>query len=346
VKGFGFEEHGGIDRLTFVEIPEPLLGPGEIRIRVRAAAFNRLDRFVLAGIPGVPVARPHVLGSDGAGEVESVGPGVNGWKRGDRVLLNPGLWDGTCAACLAHEESLCRRFQILGEHVQGTATRYVCVPAHNVHRLSDRLTFAEGAAAPLVFQTVYRALISVGQLQPGETVAIIGAGGGTATAAAQVARWRGARVVVVSRSEAKAAQARSLLGVETLVVPAPESLDGALWAWSGKQGIDVIFDSVGRPTVGRSLKALSRGGRLVVIGATAGPMAELDLRTLFWRQASIRGSTMASAAEVAAVLGLLDAGTLRPVIDRAFPFAEARAAFGRLEAPDLFGKVVLEGPPD
>lgn len=341
VRGFGFLEHGDLDQLTFVEVPEPTAGAGEVRIRLRAAAFNRLDRFTLAGIPGVPVERPHVLGSDGAGVVDSFGPDIEGLYPGQRVLLNPALWDGTCEACLRGEESLCRNFRIVGEHTQGTATTYVVVPRRNVHPIPDTLPFDEAAAAPLVFQTAWRALSTVAATRPGDQLAIIGAGGGVPTAAVQVGKLLGARVVVASRSRAKEARVRALGADDFLTFDEANPLDAVLWRASGKKGFDVIFDSVGTPTVPRSVRALARGGRVVVIGATAGPVAEIDLRTLFWRQASIRGSTMANAKEFDAVLSHLTAGRLRAVIDSVRPWEEGPAAFARFEAPDLFGKVVL-----
>jgi NADPH:quinone reductase-like Zn-dependent oxidoreductase len=346
VRGFGFSEHGGLDRLEFVEIPEPVPGPGEVRVAIRAAAFNRLDRFTLAGIPGVPVDRPHVLGSDGSGVVDQCGEGVTGFTTGQSVLLNPGIWDGTCDACRNGRESLCRAFRILGEHTQGSATRFVVLPARNIHPLPERLSFAEGAAAPLVFQTAWRAMHTVGAVAPGDRVAVIGAGGGVPTAVVQVAKLLGARVVVASRSKEKAERTRALGADDTVVFDEDDHpLDRVLWQWSQKNGLDVIFDSVGAPTVPRSIRALARGGRVVVIGATAGPNVEVDLRTLFWRQASIRGSTMADAREFDEVLAHLAAGRLRPLVDSEHPLEEAREAFRRFDAPDLFGKIVVTIPP-
>ncbi|MGI0156122.1 MAG: alcohol dehydrogenase catalytic domain-containing protein, partial [Thermoplasmata archaeon] len=169
-----------------MEVPEPEPGPGEVRVAMRAAAFNRVDRFTLAGIPGVSVALPHVLGSDGAGVVDRWGDGVTGLSAGQPVLLNPGLWDGTCEACRQGHEALCRSYRIVGEHTQGTATRFVVLPRRNVHPLPERLSFAEGAAAPLVFQTAWRAMKTVGAVRPGDRVAVVGAGGGAATAVVQV----------------------------------------------------------------------------------------------------------------------------------------------------------------
>lgn len=345
MRGFGFRDHGDLDRLEFVDVGAPVAGPGEVRVAIRASGFNRLDRFTLAGIPGVEVARPHVLGSDGAGLVESVGPGVEDLSVGAKVLLNPGLWDGTCEACRSGREALCRNYRIVGEHTQGTATRYVVVPRRNVHPLPERLSFEDGAAVPLVFQTAWRALRTVGEVAPGDRVAVVGAGGGVPTAAVQVAKLLGGTVVVASRSRSKEAAARALGADDFVTFDDDHPLDRVLWQWSEKRGIDVVFDSVGAPTLPRSVKALARAGRVVVIGATAGPMVELDLRTLFWRQASVRGSTMANATEFDEVLAHLAAGRLRSVIDRTFPFDDAVAAFRRFDAPDLFGKIVVRGPP-
>ena len=344
MRGFGFEEHGGPDRLKYVEVPEPAPGPGEVRIGVRGAGLNHLDLFTLAGIPGVPIVRPHVLGSDVSGIVDALGSDVENVRVGERVLVNPGFSDGTCEQCRRGQDSLCRNYRILGEHTQGSVAPFVVVPARNVHPIPDGLGFPEAAAAPLVFETAWRALVTVGELRAGERVAIVGAGGGTATAALQIAKLRGATVAVVSRSGAKAERARSLGADAGLTFDESHPLDRVLWEWSDKRGVDLIFDSVGSPTIARSLQAIARGGRIVVIGATAGSKAEIELRTLFWRQASIRGSTMASAAEFAAMLHELTEGRLRPVIDSVHPFENAREAFLRLTAPDLFGKVVVKLP--
>lgn len=344
MRGFGFEEHGGLDRLRFVDIGKPEPGPGEVRVRLRAAAFNRLDRFTLTGIPGVTVARPHVLGSDGAGTIDRLGDGAEAPAVGSPVLLNPGVWDGSCAACRRGEEALCRDYRIVGEHLQGTATEFAVVPARNVRALPERLTFVEGAVVPLVFQTAWRALSTVGEVRPGMRVALIGAGGGVATAALQVAKLLGATVCVAARDRVHEEASRKLGADEFVVFGEEAPLDRGLWTWSQKQGVDVIFDPVGAPTLGRSLRAVARGGRVVVIGATAGPQVELDVRTLFWRQASIRGSTMASASEFEAVLAHLAGGRLRPVVDSVYRFEEAVAAFHRFDTGRLFGKVALEMP--
>ncbi len=344
MKGFGFTEHGEPDRLGFVEIAEPVPGPGEVRVRLKAAAFNRLDLFTLQGIPGVPVERPHVLGSDGAGVVDAVGSGVETSLMGGRVVINPGLWDGSCPACQRGHEEACPQYRIVGEHTQGTATRWVTLPRRNVHPLPDDRGFDEAAAAPLVFQTAWRALATVGEVGPDCRVAIVGAGGGVVPAAVQVAHHLGATVTVAARSRAKADRLRPFGACETVEFNEAHPLDRELWAASGKRGYDVIFDSVGAPTLPRSVRALSRGGRAVVIGATAGPIVSLDVRTLFWRQASIRGSTMANASEFEAMYGAWRRGALRSVIDSRWRWEEASRAWARFDAPDLLGKIVLTLP--
>ncbi|HKN06403.1 MAG TPA: zinc-binding dehydrogenase [Thermoplasmata archaeon] len=345
MRGFGFAAHGGLDQLAFVDVPEPTPAPGEVRVRIRAAAFNRLDRFTLEGIPGVSVALPHVLGSDGAGTVDRVGDGVADLAVGSKVLLNPGMWDGTCPACRTGKEALCRNYRILGEHVQGTVTTYAVVPRRNVHPLPERMSFAEGAAAPLVFETAWRALKTVGEVSPGDRVAVVGAGGGIPTAAVQVAKLLGAQVAVVSRSPAKGARILALGADAFLPFSDDRPLDRALWEWSEKNGVDVILDSVGAPTLPRSVRSLARAGRVVVIGASGGPKVELDVRTLFWRQASVRGSTMAARGEFEEVLAHLASGRLRAVVDSELPFERAEEAFRRFDSPDLFGKIVVDGPP-
>jgi len=344
MRGFGFVQHGGLDRLTYVDLPDPEPGPNEVRVRVRAAAFNRLDRFTLEGIPGVTVALPHVLGSDGAGTVDRFGDGVTDLAPGSKVLLNPGIWDGTCPACRAGNEALCRNYRILGEHTQGSVAPFVVLPRRNVHLLPERMSFSEGAAAPLVFLTAWRALRTVGEVGPDARVAIIGAGGGIPTAAVQVARLLGARVAVASRSRVNESKALALGAEAFLPYSEDRPLDRILWEWSEKNGVDVILDSVGAPTLPRSIRALARGGRAVVIGASAGPKAEVDVRTLFWRQASIRGSTMASGGEFSEALRHLAAGRLHAVVDSEHPFERAAEAFRRFDAPDLFGKIVVLAP--
>lgn len=341
MRGFGFQQQGGLDRLSLLDLPEPHAGPGEVRLRVRAAGLNHLDLFTLEGMEGVTVPLPHVLAGDATGTLDEIGPGAAGIL-GDRVLVDPGLSDGTCEVCRAGQEVYCKNYQILGEHVNGTAAEYVVVPSANAVPLPERLDLTSGASVGLVFMTAYRALLTTGGLQPGDSLAIIGAGGGLSTAAVQIGHWRGARVVVATRSAAKADRVRALGADEVLVTGPDRPLGKGLWGLSDKRGFEVVLDCTGRATFADSLRALARGGRLVFCGATTGPRVEIDLRPLFWRNASVRGSTMGTRTEFHQALRLLAEGKVHPVVDRVFPLAEGREAMGRLQKGEMFGKIVLE----
>lgn len=344
MRALGFREHGGLDRVEVLDVPEPTVGAGQVGIRMRSASFNRLDLFTLAGIEGVSIPRPHILGGDGAGVVEAVGEGVARFHPGDRVLVDPSLACGTCDACRKGQEPFCRTYQIVGEHVDGTAAELVVLPATNVRPLPERLDFVGGGCVSLVFMTAYRALLVVGELRPTERVAIVGGGGGLNTAAVQLARWKGAEVVVATRSKEHAEKAQ-VLGASSAVVYGPDApLDKVLWAASKKNGFDVVFDCNGTSTVGRSYRSLARGGRLVFCGGTSGPSVTIDVRPLFWRGASLRGSTMATRQEYLEVLSLLASGAVRPVVDSTFPLADGRRALEHLDKGGVFGKVVLTLP--
>jgi len=342
MKAFGFLEHGGIDKALVWEAPEPPApGPGEVRVSIIAAAFNRLDLFTLQGLEGVEVPRPHILCGDASGIVEEVGEGVPGVRKGDRVLVNPGLSDGTCAACRAGREMLCRHYRILGEHLQGLACERAVVPARNLLPLPDNLDPVEAAGVPLVFMTAWRALRDVGELRAGERVAIIGAGGGLSTAAIQIAAEAGGRVLVASRSREKAERTRPLGAQDVLEIRPDVPLSQALWEASGKEGFPLIFDCTGKETFPSSARALARGGRLVFCGATTGPRVEIDLRPLFWRNASLRGSTMGSRENLRQALDRLAKGRLRPVVDSVHPLEQGARGLLRLQSGEVFGKVIL-----
>ena len=332
---------GGTDQLQLVRTPIPqLTAPEQVRVRIHAAALNRIDHFVLGGLPKASYQFPHVVGSDGAGVVESVGPAVTGLAPGDRVMLNPGVSCGTCPACRAGDDPLCRQYRILGEHLEGTCAEYVVVPSTNVVPLPPSFSMADGAAFPLATLTAWRMLATRAALQPGETVLIWGIGGGVALAALQIAKLLGARTIVTSGSDAKLAVAArlgtdlTLNHQETDVVRAVRDLTGV--------GADVVVDSVGQATWDASLRALRPMGRLVTCGATTGPHVQLDIRKLFWFQWSILGSTMGTRAEFAAVVGHAMRGALCPPIDSIRPLHEGRAAFDRLAAGTHTGKIVLE----
>jgi NADPH:quinone reductase-like Zn-dependent oxidoreductase len=336
MKGFG-----GLEQLETVEVSAPTIrGPDEVKVRIMAAALNRIDLFVLRGLPKAQYTFPHVMGSDGAGIVEEVGPAVSAVKPGDRVLINPGLSCGKCAACRAGDQPLCRKYRILGEHIEGTAAEYVVVPETNLAVIGDSWSWAEAAAFPLATLTAWRMLTTRARLRAGETILIWGIGGGVGLAAVQIARLLGARVVATSSSDAKLEVAQRL-GAHVTLNHATADVARDVRNLTGV-GADVVLDSVGEKTWESSLKALRPLGRLVTCGATTGPHVSLDIRKLFWFQWSLMGSTMGNDREFREITALGERGLLRPVVDSIVPLADGAAAFARLADGRQLGKVVIE----
>src|SRR5450759_1660350 len=342
MKAVFFTAHGGNDVLTVGERPDPAPGPGEVLVRVEAAALNRLDLFVRDGIPGVPVAFPHVPGADGAGVVEALGEGVKGPAPGTRVVLQPGLSCGTCEFCLAGERSLCVRCRILGEHLPGTFAEKIVVPRANVFPVPSRLSPEKAAAFPLVGLTAWRMLVTRAALRPGETVLIHGIGGGVSTFALQIAKLCGAsRVIVTSSSAAKRARAKEL-GADEAIDYTTTDVGKAVREMTGKRGVDVVVDSVGAATWRHSLTEAAKKGRIVTCGATSGPAPAENINVIFWKQLAILGYTLGTDPEVGALLAAVDAGRLEPVVDTVFPLADARKAYERMASGAGFGKIVLK----
>ena len=335
--------HGGLDRLELRnDVPTPVLTrPTDVRVRLHASALNHLDLFVVAGLPGVTIVPPWILGGDGAGEVDEPGDAVSGFARGDRVLINPGISCRACEYCLAGEQPLCTRFRLLGEHLPGTLADYVVVPAANLRPLPRGVSMTDAAAYTLATLTAWRMVVTRAHLHGGETVLIQGIGGGVALQALLIAKLIGARVWVTSRSEAKLAQARAL-GAEETFNASTVDVAREVRARTNKRGVDVVLDNVGEATWTASLGALGRRGRLVTCGGTTGPMVTTDVRRLFWNQWSILGSTMGNDAELDAVVAALADGRLRPIVDSVYDLTDARAAFDRLASGEQFGKVVVK----
>ena len=333
---------GGPDRLELVDLPRPaIVRPDQVLVRMHAAALNRIDLFVLEGLPKARYDFPHIVGSDGAGTVEEVGTEVSGIRPGDRVMINPGISCGRCDPCLSGEQPLCRGYRILGEHLEGTCTEYVVVPAANVAPLGHGFSWAEAAAFPLATLTAWRMLTTRAGLRAGETVLIWGIGGGVSQALLRIARHLGATTIVTSGSDAKLAAARAD-GADHVVNHATGDVVAAVRAATANRGADVVADSVGEPTWPSSLRALRRGGRLVTCGATGGPHVTLDVRRLYWHQWSLLGSTMGSRAEFGAVTALAAGGALWPRVDAVLPLERAVDAFRRLAAGEQLGKLVIE----
>jgi NADPH:quinone reductase-like Zn-dependent oxidoreductase len=334
-------ENGGVDELTLTDLPKPSPEPGDVIINVKAVALNRLDISVREGLPGVKPAMPHLLGSDVAGVVDSVGSQVAGISPGQRVTINPGWWDTTCEYCLRGEHSLCVNFGIFGEHLPGGYAEYMRVPARNVLPIPDDFSFEEAAAAPLAFLTTWRALITRGRVRAGEDVVVLGAGSGTSSAAIQIAKYAGARVFATSHRDDKLERAREL-GADILINYSKKEWEREVWLATGKRGADVVVDSVGEATWLKSLRALTKGGRLITYGATSGPNPVEEIRQIFWKQLDIIGSTMSSQSEFLQVMKLVFRRVLRPVVDTVMPLEEAREAHRRLANNEQFGKIVLK----
>jgi NADPH:quinone reductase-like Zn-dependent oxidoreductase len=310
-------------------------------VRVHACALNHLDLIVRGRGPAAGLSWPHITGADGAGVVAGLGPGVTGVELGAAVVLNPALSCGACRYCRAGEQSLCEHFGILGRDARGTMAELVVVPAANLYPLPASLPVVEAAAAPLVSVTAWRMLITKAQVRPGERVLVVGAGGGVATAAIQIARLAGA-VVYASTSGPEKVRQAYVLGADQVIDYRSTDVVSAIMDLTGGEGVDIVVDSVGGATWEASLCCLGKGGRLVTCGATTAPIAPMDIRFMWRKQISLHGSTMANAREFRAAMGALAAGKLRPVVDRVFPLSEARAAQMFLESASQFGKVVLE----
>lgn len=340
MKAAYFEEHGGPEVLRVGELPDPEPRHCEALVRVRAAALNHLDLWARRGLPGLELEMPHIGGSDIAGVVEETGVGVEGWESGDRVIVNPSLWCGRCEWCARGEESLCRRYRILGEHVPGGLAELVAVPARNLYRIPEGFPFEEAAAVPLVFQTAWRALIGGARLQPGETLLVTGGSGGVATAAIQIGKLAGATVHAVTSGPENVRRVREL-GADLAIDRLEEDFSRRVWDATEKRGVDVVLDSVGESAWEDCLRALAPGGRLVTYGATTGPEGRIDIRRLFWKQLRVIGSTMASRGEFEEVMRLVFAGRLEPVVDEVLPLERIREAHERLERGEAFGKLVL-----
>jgi NADPH:quinone reductase-like Zn-dependent oxidoreductase len=338
MKAVILRRHGGNEVLEIGDWPDPEPGAGEVRVAIRAAALNRLDVFVRNGIPGVPL--PQIPGGDGAGVIDRAGEGVSGVTPGDRVLLQPGLYDNVCEHCRAGEQSLCVKYRILGEHVPGTLAAFVVVPARNVFPIPAGLSFARAAAFPLAYQTAWRMIVGRAAARPGETVLIHGAGGGVGGAALEIALLAGARVIATTSGEEKAARLRET-GAERVIDYRVEDVLAAVREHTSKRGADVIVDSVGEATWMTSLKAAARGGRIVTCGATSGPNPKEEIRQIFWKQISILGSTMANDREFRALYAAVAAGKLKPRVDTVIPFSRVREAYARMEEGRAHGKIVL-----
>jgi NADPH:quinone reductase-like Zn-dependent oxidoreductase len=340
MKALYFTEHGELDVMTYGDVPDPAPGPGEVLVKVRACAVNHLDIWVRRGWPGLKLEMPHWCGADVAGEVAALGSGVSGSRIGDRVVVDPGISTADDEFTRTGEVSVSPGYQILGEQRRGGACEYAAVPERNVHRMREGWDFAQSAAPLLVSLAAWRMLIHRARLRAGESVLVVGAGGGVNSMAIQIAKLAGATVYVVCGNEEK--------GRRALELGADAALDRSRVDWAkelqkitARRGVDVVVDNVGKATIMKSMQAVTRGGRIVIIGNTSGPQAEIDMRYVFGKQISLIGSTMGSHQDFRDVTTLLWEGKLRPVIDRVMPLSEGIEAYKMMEQGEQFGKIVL-----
>jgi NADPH:quinone reductase-like Zn-dependent oxidoreductase len=340
MKAIVFHQHGGPEVLKYTEAPDPTPRANEVLVRVKACALNHLDLWVRRGLPNVPIPLPHVPGSDVAGEIAQIGADVATMRVGQKVVLAPLVSCGKCAACIAGLDNRCRQATNLGYMIDGGCAEFVRAPEVNCVPYPENLKWEEAASIPLVFQTAWHMLLARAELQPGEDVLILGAGSGVGTAAIQIAKFFGARVIATAGSDEKLAKAKEL-GADHLINHKTQKIRDEVRRITNKRGVDVVFEHVGIATWDDSLASLAASGRLVTCGATTGYDAKLDLRFLFSRQLSLLGSYMGTKAELHSVMRLVANGRLKPIVDRIFPLPEAAAAHAYLELGLQFGKVVL-----
>ena len=336
MKAVRFHQHGGPDVLRYEDAPDPTPAAGRALVRVRACALNHLDLWERRGIERVMLRLPHISGSDVAGEVVESAT----MAAGSRVMLQPGLRCGVCAACRGGRDNHCVRYDVLGLQSDGGYAQFVSVPDENLVPIPDRIDFVQAAAFPLVFLTAWHMLVDRAALTEGETVLVLAGASGVGQAAIQIARHFGARVFATS-APAKADRCRDV-GAELVFDHYSGDFARDVRQATAGRGADVVVEHVGEATWERSVRSLASGGRLVTCGATTGPTASVNIRHLFARQLSLLGSYMGTFADLRQAADLFFAGALRPVIDEVFPLAQAADAQRRLEHKEQFGKIVLE----
>ncbi len=324
------------------EAPTPEPGVGEMLVRVRYAALNRLDDFVRRGWKGLNLEWPHIPGSDFSGTVAALGAGVSGWEIGQRVVANPLLWCGACRQCVRGFQNRCERGGILGEHVAGACAEFVTVPARNLLAVPDGYDMQQAAASPLVYATAWHSLMVAGALRAGERVLVVGAGGGVNSVSIQIAKVAGAEVYAVASTAEKARLARGLGADWVHDRSADAEWSRAVYRATDRQGVDVVVDNVGQATWPNSLRCLAPGGRLLTVGGSSGYEASVPVALLFGRHLSIIGSTMGNHDDFLAVMGLVFAGKLSPVVDSIYPLSGYPRALARMMANEQFGKILVD----
>lgn len=341
MKTIRIHEHGPEEVLQIQELDIPEPEADEVLVKVHSTALNHLDIWVRKGLPGVPL--PIIPGSDASGTIEELGSLVKReghWKTGQNVILIPFRSCGHCMYCSSGKENLCNRFRISGEHMDGYQAEYVSIPSGYILPKPSLLTFEEAAAFPLATLTAYHMLVRKIRLYPGEWILVYGASSGVGSAAVQLAKLYGCRVITTIGSESKREKAREL-GADHVINYSEQPVGKTVREITDGQGVDVVFEHTGSATWTESLKALKRGGKIITCGATTGPHVRIDLRALFIKHQQIIGSTMGTRQDLLEICRLLEDKKLRVYLDKIFPVTEIRQAHHYLEAEHDFGKVVV-----
>jgi NADPH:quinone reductase-like Zn-dependent oxidoreductase len=337
-----FKEHGGPDKIIWGEYKDPVLGPTDVLVKVRACGLNHVDLLLLDGRYPPPEGLPHVNGCDVAGTVADVGTAVKGVTTGQRVVVFPGFSCGTCEYCLGGERTVCVRYGYLGAAKDGGYAEYVKTAAENIIPLPDGLDFENAAAAAMTTLTSWHALIAQADLKPGQTVLVQAAGSGVGAAAIQIAKLCHARVITTVGSDDKIEFAKSL-GADAVVNYRTQDFVEATRTWTGKRGVDVVIEHIGSDTFERSIYCLTRLGKLVTIGSHADHWGRVDLRHVYSKNLRILGTNLGSVSELRLIVGEMAEGRLLPAIDKTFPQSNARAAVQYLHDRKNRGKVLLLG---
>ncbi len=341
MKAVVFHKPGGPEQLKTAEFPVPQPGPGEITVRVRACALNHLDLWVLSGLPAYKINLPHALGCDIAGEVDELGEGVTGLKKGDRVVLYPVEACGKCEWCKAGQENRCAERTVIGAGPRwGGYSGVVRVPAGNAVAIPAALSFEDAASIPVSSLTAWHMLVTLAGLREGQTVMVMGVGGGVGAAALAIARAMKARVFATASRGDKREKAKTL-GADAVLDHSEPHLAKRVRDLTGGRGVDVVVENIGPAVFQETIRSLAAGGTLVTCGATSGPEAPLELRYLFSRELTIRGAYIGPFSEFQQVVGAYGTGMLKPVIDSKFPAGDAAKALGRMLSRESFGKILL-----
>lgn len=340
MKAVRFHQFGGTDALVYEEIPTPKAGPGEVVLQVKACALNYLDLWIRQGVPAYKIQLPHIPGSDVAGIVAEVGPGVEGISVGQRVVIAPGLSCFRCAYCLSGRDNLCDQYRIFGAGTDGGYAEFAKAPGANLIPIPDGISFEEAAAFPITFVTAWHMLITRAALKPGQDLLVLAGGSGVGSAAVQIGKLAGARVIATASTQKKLDQARQL-GADLLINYAERDFSREVFKMTKGRGVDVVFEHVGPATFGKSIVSLAKNGTLVTCGATTGPTTELDLRHIFWKDLSILGARTGTRSEMETVARLVGERKLKPIVDSVYPLSKAREAQEKMQSRDLFGKVIL-----